>query len=288
MRDSAAAFLIPLIVAFVIAGGLRLALGADRSARFVGLAVPLAFLLSWAAIVHPGWLAYDAVGRIGHIVSGAMVLGAVLDVFPLHRAVVLALGTVFLAACAWAEFEGGFWPGHMPSVANLLIFAGLIALAGGVLWRIDALRRREQPHLASSRAALIQLVMLALSLAAVSAASADAPLRAGALILAAALGGFLVVTFVFTAIRDLALPTVIVLTSAATLLAIAWALCERTPRAIAGVALSGLILFAEGTVRRIPLPKAGISRILYPLLLGLVGLAPLALATAITVALRAP
>jgi hypothetical protein len=72
----------------------------------------------------------------------------------------------------------------------------------------------------------------------------------------------------------------------AALFATAWALVSATVAALPGVILAALVLFADGTARRVPLPRAGISAILYPLILVGMALLPVVLAVAVTVALR--
>ena len=60
------------------------------------------------------------------------------------------------------------------------------------------------------------------------------------------------------------------------------ALAERSPEAMLALLLLPLILFAEGTAERVPLPKARISAILYPLVLAGVAALPAALAVLVT------
>ncbi len=124
--------------------------------------------------------------------------------------------------------------------------------------------------------------MVAFALAAVAAAAADAPLRATAVVLALSLCGLLIFTWA-TASGSSA---TVILSATGGLLAIAWAVYQRAPSAGPGVVLCGLILFADGTARRVPLPRAGISRFLYPALVVGVALAPVTIATLLTLALR--
>jgi hypothetical protein len=280
------AFLIPLLLAFVLAFGLRLALGAERALRYVGLAVPIAFLIAWLFIGRPGWHAYDPTGRLAHIVLGATLLGLALDFFALPRMVMLGASAVFFAVCAWAELFGGIFSGHVPHASELLALVLAVAIAVGALWRVDVLRRRELAHLGATHATLIQLMMMAFSLAAVALASNTAPLHVAGVSLAFALLGFLACVWIMR-LEAFVLPHVIMLASLTCVLAIAWAIGAQAPRTLPGIALTGLILFADGTADRVPLPKAGISRILYPLILAGMSLAPIALAAIVTVALHA-
>ena len=283
MLASSFVLLIPFALGLAIPVSLRFALGPERAQRFLGLGLPLAFLIAWGILVGPGWQAYDSLGRIGHIVFGGMLLGLALDLFIQRRVLVVTAGAIYLAICAWAAVNGGLWPRQMPSLVALVGFIGSATIAFGLFWRIDQLRRSAQPHIAASTATLLQVALTALSLAAVAAVVGDVPLRATAAIFALAIAGLLV----FGALFALELANLTLLVAAGGLFAIAWALIERTPGTAVGVGVSVLILFADGTVRRVPLPQAGISRFLYPLILAATALGPILLAVLLTVAVRA-
>ncbi len=282
MPASPLALLLPFVISLLIPLGLRFGLGAERAQRFGSIGAPLVFLISWGVIVRPGWLAYDPLGRIGHIVVGGMLLGLLLDTFIQRRVLVIAAAAIYIAVCAWMEAVGGVWPKQVTTGMFAAFVVGA-AVGGGLLWRIDLLRRSEQPYIASTTATLLQLTLMAASLALVAGVAEDVPLRAGAMILAAVIAGYLV----FSAVFALELDNLMVLVLGGALFGIAWALVERNHAAAPGVALSGLILFAEGTAQRVSLPKAGISRILYPLILAITALGPILLAALLTYAVRA-
>ena len=124
--------------------------------------------------------------------------------------------------------------------------------------------------------------MTAMSLTAVAAVAGDGQLASTGLILAMALGGYL--TWIW--ISGTPLAAAAICPAAAGLFALAWALTGDEPALLPGVTLSALILFADGTARRAPLPHAGISVVLYPAVHVGVALLPLALAAVLTAALQ--
>jgi hypothetical protein len=285
MLTSPVVLLVPTALTLALAFGLRAVLGAERGARYGGVVAAVAFLVAWGAIVRPGWFAYDAVGRIGHIVVGAALIGFVHDAWLPRRWFLTAGTAAFVAVSAWAEANGGLWPYGRPGAATVAA-AVLAAAAGGiVLWRLDRLRAAEHPFMPAGSVVAIVLIVLAAGLAAVAAAAEDAPLLASALVLAFAAAGAAVWGWI-AASETVPAATLLPLAGAA--LAITWALFERSPFAGPGLALVAFVLFANGTARRIRLPQAGISRLLAPAILIAIALAPVALAAAATVALRGP
>ena len=70
------------------------------------------------------------------------------------------------------------------------------------------------------------------------------------------------------------------------MLAVAWAFANRNPHAALGMIVLPLALFAEGTARRVPLPKAGVTKILYPVVLVAACALPVLLAILMTLAVR--
>ena len=279
MLASPFALLIPLVLAFVLSVGIRMGAGVERAARFGGLALPVAFLIGWALIVKPGWFAYDALGRIGHIVLGAALVGLVCDAW-LKGRVFLTVGALcVLVVSAWAEVNGGVSPLRAPSLPMAAAFAAAVGIGGIALWRFDRLRTAEHAHMPPGGVWLIVSVMTTLSLLAVAAAAGDQPLRLTAAVLTAALVGCGIWSWLS---RQDVVGAAVALSAAMAQMAIAWALFERSPFAGVGLVLTGLILFADGTASRVPLPKAGISRFLAPLVLAGIAVIPLALGAIVT------
>lgn len=266
---------LPFGLALALACGVRLALGPERGARMAGVAAVVAFLVTWGIVLRPGWFAFTPVGRIGHVAVGAALTALVLDFFAVRRwCAYVAMGVVVLVSC-WASLNQGLWPPH---AFTWMKGAALVALAAGaflVLVRIDILVPRDLT-------APITLAMLCFGLAAVAAVARDGAMVATALALAMAVAGYMAATVLVPLgpSRGLALG------AGATMLAIAWAFVDRNPQAALGLIVLPLTLFAEGTARRVPLPKAGISRILYPLVLAAVSALPVIIAILITLAIR--
>lgn len=254
--------------------------GPERAGRFIGAAFGLLFLIAWAVVVAPGWRALDALGRVGHIVLGASILGLVFDCWRPPRVIALPLLVIFIAGVSWAEANGRLLT--LPDTAGALRFIAL-ALVGAVLaWRVENMTRAATPFGTPGPSVLMMLMMAALALATVAWTDGHEPFAATCLVLAVAIAGFLPWAWVTNG----SVPWAVLCPAAAGLFASAWGIVDTSSAALPGVCLAALTLFADGTARRIPMPQARVAVILYPLLVGVMALLPLALAMAVTAALR--
>lgn len=267
--------LLPFGLALALACGVRLALGSERGARMAGVAAVVAFLVTWAIVLRPGWFAFTPVGRIGHVAVGAALTALVLDFLAAKRwCAYVAMAIVVLVSC-WASINQALWP---PQNFTWMAGLALAALAIGAflaLLRLDALAPR-------ALSAPITLAMLCFGLSAVAAVARDSAMAATALALAMAVAGYMAAALLvgFGPSRGL------VLGAGATMLAITWAFADRNPHTALGLIVLPLTLFAEGTAQRVPLPKAGITKILYPVVLAAACALPVVIAILITLAIR--
>lgn len=264
--NTAITLLLPPAITFVLA--MALYLFAKERAQRVGL-LPLAVsvFIGWAFIVRPGWVPVDDVRRVVHMAVGAALLGLTLDAVKPPRLITAILVAFYLIGCAFASVTGNVLPEGSISLKDGLM-TGVLALAAFfALWRFDAMRER-------SLSLSILLTMVAGGLAVLAAIGQDAPLAGLALVLATALAGYLLfVIFVGVPVSD-----GMILIAAVPMLAIVWALAQRHPDMRLALACLPLVLFAEATALRVPLPAARITALLYPLILaGFVSL-PLILA----------
>jgi hypothetical protein len=259
-------FLVPPIAAFVLAFALYLT-ARERAAR-VGLApLVITALFCWVFIVRPGWVPVDDATRVLHVAVGAALLGLALDAVkpPRFAAAVLVAG--FLLGSAFASVTGRIMPGGPISVRDGAITSVLAVVSFLVLARFDAMHER----------ALNLSILLALlggGLALLAAIAHDPVLTGLALVMAMALAGYVV----FVAVTGTSVGDGVILFSGASMLAMVWALAQRHPDLRLALLCLPLVLFAEATALRVPLPAARISTLLYPLIFaGLVCL-PLGLA----------
>ena len=267
--------LLPFGLALALACGVRLALGPERGARMAGLAAVVAFLVTWGIVLRPGWFAFNPVGRIGHVAMGAAITALVLDFLAAKRwCAYVATAIVVLVSC-WASVNHGLWP---PAAFTLMKGVVLAALAIGaflVLIHLDALAPQDLT-------APITLAMACFGLSAVAAVARDTAMAATALALAMAVTGYMVAAVLV----GLGPSRGLVLGAGATMLAIAGAFADRNPHTALGLIVLPLTLFADGTAQRVPLPKAGITKILYPLVLAAACALPVLIAVLITLAIR--
>jgi hypothetical protein len=269
--------LLPVFFTIAAAGAIRAATGAERGARFAGVSVAIGFLVSWAFLLSPGWLPTSAFERIGHIVIGAALTGLVLDFLGPKRFWVAAAASVVVLVSTWASLNNGLTSNEALSVATAATTLALFVMGFFFIARLD--RMREQRAVS-----FVTIGMIALALAVQAALVGDHDLMVTALLFLVALGA-LALSQLFMLIL---LGDSFVLGGGAALLAIAWALVERDPSLRIGIILVPLILFADGTAKRIPLPAARISAVLYPLVQAGVAALPLGLGALITFVMYGP
>jgi hypothetical protein len=124
--------------------------------------------------------------------------------------------------------------------------------------------------------------MTALALAAVALVNGQPSFGLTGLVLATTVAGF----FPWTWVTRAALPAALLCPAAAALFALAWGIVDGSPASLPAVGLAALALFADGTARRVPLPNARVSAVLYPILVASIALLPMAVAVAVMLALR--
>lgn len=261
---------LPFALTLVFTGALRLGLGAERGARLAGATVIAGFLIAWAIVWRPGWMPVEPFARIGHVALGAMLLGVLVDALIRRRFATLIAAVGVVAVSVVASVTGTLTPRWPLPGDSLMLIGGLTALALAVLARLDRLR-------GDTPVVLVITAMLALAVAAVAAVAHDVPLAVTAVMLALSVAAYAVIA----ALIPLPVGDAIVLGVGATLLALTWALAARHPAVRPALLLLPLMLFADGTARRIPLPKARISAFLFPLILAGVAGLPLILAAAV-------
>lgn len=262
--------ILPFALTLVFTGAIRLGLGAERGARLAGAAVIAGFLIAWAIVWRPGWAPAEPFARIGHIALGALLMGVLVDAVIRKRfaSYVAAVGVVAVSVAA--SVTGTLTPRWPLPTDSLVLIGVLTILALAVLARLDRLR-------GDTTALLVIAAMLALAAAAVAAVAHDVPLSVTALMLALSVAAYGVIA----ALIPLPAGDAIVLGGGATLLAIVWALAAAHPGVRPALLLLPLMLFADGTARRVPLPKARISAFLFPVVLAGVAALPLILAAAV-------
>jgi hypothetical protein len=246
----------PLLIAFAVtaigAAGLRFAVGLERAARWAGVFVGIGFLAALIAMPGFAWTAFGAVNRIGHILIGAIIVGLVLVFFKPARLWQWVILGLFALGCGWASAVNGLLPKVAPTGLQLGLAIGLACLWLGMMVRFSA----AQAHKPSSLVALIAVIA---GLAIISSLLNDILVPFIAQALLAAVFAFTVVSVVFR--YDLT--EVLAVPVASSIVAIAWAISQRHPEALVGLGILALVLFAERTARRVPLPKSGIAGYLY-------------------------
>ncbi len=271
MANSALVYLVPLLLTPVIAGAIRMFGGPERGARAAGVAVTFVFAVAWVLIVRPAWAPVDDISRIGHIGLGASVLGLLLDLIGARRFLIAVATAGTVLVCAWGSYTDTL---ALPTLDGPLSpVAVLAAVAFVILMRLDTVK-------SEGMSTLILLAMAALGISFMAQVVEDATLATSALLLALAVLGYTLPQ----SIAALPVGSSIILGGGSILLAVTWALAHNHPETRFALLLVPMIFFAEGTAKRVPLPEARISTLLYPLLLAVLAALPLVLAVLVTYA----
>ena len=268
-----ALYLIPAVLTPLLAVAMRIGAGEERGARIANVAVMISFLFSWAVVVKAPWTPVDDFARIGHIAIGATVLGFALDFLTPKRLVAAIFAGIFVIGAVWSSVTDQLMP-FVPTWDVAVLVAILVVVAFLVLARLDSMRARDVT-------APVLITVAALSIAFMALIAGATGIFTGALVLALAVVAYAVLQTAVT----LPIGDALVLGAGSTLLALAWALGHGFPDVRLPLLLVPLVFFAEGTARRIPLPKARISTILYPLVLAGMAALPCALAVLIAYAM---
>ena len=263
--------LLPVLLTIAIAGIVRAMLGPERGGRIAGIAIAIGFLASWGFLLSPRWAATDAFERIGHIAAGAALVGLALDFFRPRVFWTAASAGLVILISAWASFNDGLaLETSLTPVAALSVLA-ISILAFLFIARINRIREEFA-------VCYIAMGMVALALAIQAALVGDRDIALTSILLLMAVAAFAVTHVVV----PLDVGDTVILGVSMALLAIVWALLERNPTTQMGLLLVPLILFADGTAKRIPMPDARIRNVLYPLALAGVAALPLGLGALIT------
>ncbi|MBL8629097.1 MAG: hypothetical protein JNM81_05685 [Rhodospirillaceae bacterium] len=247
-----------LAAALIVALGLRLGLKTGRGQHYAGVGIALGFMIGLSLVAGFSWGGYGPIDRIGHIALGAALVGFALDVVQPSWGR-WALLTVFSLGCAWASALNGLKPADPPTALQL----GLVVLLGVVWLGLVVRLSHVSPHKATS---FIVVIAAITGLALLASITHDSVLTNISLCLLGAVFAFAVVAAVFSVELNYAA----MVPAAACILAIAWGLSQRQPETIVGLPILALVLFAERTARRMPLPQGGrIAAYLY--LAGLAG-----------------
>lgn len=264
--NTAVTLLLPFALTPVLAFALHI-LARERALRVGLLPVALSVLICWIFVVRPGWVPVDDANRILHIAVGAAILGLGLDILKPHRLITALLAALFVLGSAYATVTGRLTPDAPLPLRDGLFVAGLTVVAFLSLARLDAMRAR-------ALSLMVLLTVVACGLAALSWIGSDYLLRGLAAALACALAGYLV----FVAVTGAPVTDGLVLFAGTPILAMVWGLAQRHPDMRLALLCVPLVLFAETTALRVPLPAARISALLYPLILAVLVSLPLALA----------
>ncbi|MBT4741047.1 MAG: hypothetical protein HN793_12415 [Rhodospirillaceae bacterium] len=261
-------YFIPFGVALATAGVLRLLAGPERGARVAGLSILFGFAAAWHWLLLAPWVPVDPLSRVIHIAIGGFAIGFIFDLVRPRRSWMIAIVIIYALGSVWSAISGGLLGpapdeagGWLRLVFYLLFWAGLIS-------RLNTVQ-------AEGPSGLVICFMLASGLGLIGQMSGEGAIAAAAYCLAAALAGYLALSWILA----LAVGNAVILGGGGAVLAVAMALADPVSQASA-IALSLLILvpFADGTAKRIPLGPTALRPAVYPLALMGVAMLPVCLA----------
>ena len=260
---------IPIVLAFVVAGLLRLVAGHERGRGLAAVGVGLGMLAAYGATFGiPDFPPVGSTNKLFYVVVVALAVGLLCDV---ARWPVTANGTL----AALAARGGGLWIGGAKVLDEPwpwgLVVVIVVAVGAGAAWRLA--RHRENP---TEGGVMVLVAAIAISGAAFLANTASSAQLAGAT--AAALGGFLLWNWPkarFPLGGGALLPAMALLTA----LAVQMVLFTRI-EAYALVPLA-LVFVADHGARRLSLGAGAVAQALRPVVLALIAAVPAAAAVAL-------
>ncbi len=264
-------YFIPFGVALASAGAVRLLAGPDRGGRIAGVSILIGFAAAWNWLLLASWIPYDALSRVIHIAIGGFLIGLVLDLIQLGRTWSIVAALVFVLGCVWATISGALLGAPPEEAGGWLRFGLYILIWLGLFARLSVLKR-EGPT------ALVTAFMLAIGLGLVGQMSGEGAIAAAAYCLAAAFAGYLVLAWVLA----LAIGNAVLIGGGGAVLGLAMALAEPDTKVPAAALLFLLlVLFADGTAKRLPMGPAATRPAIYPLALIGVAILPVSMAAII-------
>jgi hypothetical protein len=184
---------VPFGVALVVAIALR-ALGL-RTLAIVG--VPVAFLAAYYLVIPVGWPAIQPQVQAFFLAAGALLLGLVAAALGLARALIWIVGILFaVGALAWLVFR--LVTAGTPSVTMIVTLVALVLAAGLILWSLTIVETNDLGEDGDDAKAIFPAAMLlvaSFSLGIISLSNYISGAQA-AIALGAALGGYLLVSFI--------------------------------------------------------------------------------------------
>ena len=260
---------IPIVVAFVVAGLLRLVGGSQRGSAVAGLSVGLGILTAyWLIFAIPDFPPIGSTNKLFYVVAFATAVGFLVDLIALPKIATRLL--VALSGIAGILWIGGNTALTEPWPAGLVVVALVIVAAGGG-WQVAG--RPDRPV---DGGAVLLVAAIGLSASAFFGFTISTAQLAGAT--AAALGGFLLWNWPkprFLLGGGVLLPVIAMLAAVATQLAL-----FTKVEAYALIPLA-LVFFADIATRRLQLGSGAIATALRPIVLAIVAAIPAAATVAL-------
>jgi hypothetical protein len=260
---------IPLVVAFVATGLLRLAGGSRRGSTVAGLGVGLGMLAAYGAIFAiPGFPPAGATNKLFYVIAIGAAVGFVVDLLSPPRIAprsLVVLGS--LAGIVWIAGDRALsepWPAGL-----VVAILALVVAAGG--WRLAG--RPDKPV---EGGAVLLVAAIALALCALLGNTISSAQLGGAT--AAALGGFLLWNWPgprFALGGGVLLPAMALLAAMTAQIAL---FTRIEPYALLPLAL---VFVADLAARRLSLGTGRMARALQPIVLGLIAALPAAATVAL-------
>lgn len=254
--------LVPLVLGFVLTGGVRFANGSQHGPQVAPAGVGLAFLATYFVIMGvPPIPPVQAVQKLAYAVAGGLVVGFLLDFGKLPAAfrwVLFPIGTAaVLYWIAWRKLQA-------PDIWMILGAVALWLSTIISMWRLEAGREaRLNPS--------VKLLIAALGMAAVAVVGHTAALAQLAFALAAAIAGYMLWNW---PVYRWPYGGALLMGAGAALATIGMIIVLYTRVSVIAMALLLLIFFADIAARRINLGSGGLAKALEPVVLAGLCLVP--------------
>jgi len=262
---------IPFGVSLALAGVFRLLAGPDKGSRLAGLGVLMGFAAAWQWLLLAPWFPYDALDRVIHIALCGVIIGLLFDFLPTPRSWTFAAILAYAIGSVWATVTGALI-GPPPDDAGGWLRVGLYIVIWFALIGRFVRVRSEGPTV------VVMLFLLALGAGLVGQMAGEGSAAATAYCLAAAVFGYLLLVWIMA----LPVSSLAIFGGAGAVLGILMALAEpESGVSLIAIAFLGLVPFADGTAKRLPMGTDTMKPVLYPLALMVIAVLPLFVAAII-------
>jgi hypothetical protein len=258
--------LLPLLLASILTGAIRLFGGKHWGARLASVAITITLLIAFVQLlgVSP-WVPRTGMQKLFYVIIMGLIVSIVVEIRVKERSRIFFAGIVWLTlSYLWLA-----WPQLKTPNLSLLAQFGIVYLAASLsFWRLAELREQNLTP-------VVMILLAAIGLAGVAFVSGSLSIAQLAITLAAAIGGFALWNWPDSRFPLRAAGVIAVGVALLALVAVTFLLTDASPIALIPLIF---IFFANTVSRRLPAGTGRLRQALEPIYLALTAAVPVALA----------